>query len=366
MLQKEKITKNQFAILVMMFTVGSSILILPSGLAAEAKQDAWIAALLAIAVGVALVVLYTALGNRYSTMTLPEYSEIILGKWLGKIVSILYFAFFFLLSALVLRNMGDFLNSYQLPHTPIAVTHIVFLLVVIMSIRLGLETFSRSAEFFFPWVIALILVLLFAIVPQIEFENMQPIMGEGVKPIIRATIPFVGSPILELVVFLMIIPAINRKEGGKMGFLTGYLIGGAVLFLVSILTILVLGADLTSRETYPSYTLAKQINVGNFIQRVEAIASFLWFITVFIKLSLSFYASAYCLANILKLKDYRVVIFPLAIIMLVLSLVAYPNTAFFLTFVSATWPFLALMYGFILPLLLFLISSFTKKRVPKA
>ena len=363
---QEKISRNQFAILVMMFTVGSSILILPSGLAAEAKQDAWIAALLAIVVGVALVVLYTALGNRYSTETLPEYSEIILGKWLGKIVSILYFAFFFLLSALVLRNIGDFLSTYQLPHTPIAITHIVFLLVVIMSIRLGLETFSRTAEFFFPWVIALILVLLFAIAPQIEFKNLQPIMGEGIKPIIRASIPFVGSPILELVVFLMIIPAINRKQGGKMGFLTGYLIGGTVLFIVSIFTILVLGVDVTTRKIYPSYTLAKQINIGNFIQRVEAIASFIWFITIFIKLSLSFYASAFCLAHILKLKDYRVVIFPLAIIMLVLSLVAYPNTAYFLTFVSATWPFLALMYGLILPLLLFLISSFTKKRVPKS
>lgn len=363
---QEKISRNQFAILVMMFTVGSSILILPSGLAAEAKQDAWFAAFLAIAVGVALVVLYTALGNRYSTMTLPEYSEIILGKWLGKMVSILYFAFFFLLSALVLRNIGDFLSTYQLPHTPIAITHIVFLLVVIMSIRLGLETFSRTAEFFFPWVIALILVLLIAIAPQIEFENLQPIIGEGVKPIIRASIPFVGSPILELVVFLMVIPAINRKKGGGMGFLTGYLMGGTVLFLVSIITVLVLGVDITSRKIYPVYTLAKQINIGNFIQRVEAIASIIWFITIFIKLSLCFYASAFCLTHILKLKDYRVVIFPLAIIMLVLSLVAYPNTAYFLTFVSATWPLLALMYGFILPLLLFLISSFTKKRVPKS
>ena len=365
-MSQEKISRNQFAILVMMFTVGSSILILPSGLAAEAKQDAWIAALLSIAVGVALVFLYTALGNRYSTMTLPEYSEIILGKWLGKIVSILYFAFFFLLSALVLRNIGDFLNTYELPHTPIAVTHIVFLLVVIMSIRLGLETFSRSAEFFFPWIIALIVVLFIASVPQIELKNLQPIMGEGVKPIIRASIPFIGSPILELVVFLMVIPAINRKQGGKMGFLTGYLIGATVLFLVSITAILVLGVDVASRKTYPSYTLAKQINIGDLIQRVEAIASIIWFITVFIKLSLSFYASAFCLAYILKLKDYRVVIFPLAIIMLVLSLVAYPNTAYFLTFVSATWSIVALMYGLMLPLLLFLISSFTKKHVPKS
>ncbi|WP_051005515.1 GerAB/ArcD/ProY family transporter [Paenisporosarcina sp. TG-14] len=94
MIEKVKISQYQFAILVMMFTVGSSILIIPAGLAKEAKEDAWIAALLGIGVGVVLVFLYSALGNRFPDMNLAEYSEVILGKWLGKLVSILYFSFF--------------------------------------------------------------------------------------------------------------------------------------------------------------------------------------------------------------------------------------------------------------------------------
>ena len=360
MLEKVKISRSQFAVLVMFFTIGNSILILPAELAKEAKQDAWISALLGIGVGIALVALYSALGNRYSSMTLAEYSEIILGKWLGKVVSILYFAYFFLLAAIVLRSMGDFLTTYELPHTPIVATHILLLLVVIMALRLGLETFSRTTEFFFPWVLILSLMIIFFIAPQIEFKNLQPMIEDGVKPIIRASIPFIGNPLLQLVVFLMIFPSINRTPGNKTGFLAGFLIGGILLFLFSLLTIFVLGVDLTARHLYPTYDLAKQINVGNFVQRVEAITSFLWFITIFIKLTICFYASALCLAQTLKLKDYRIVIFPLAMIMLVLSLLVFPNTAYFLNIVSTTWPSVGLMYGLFLPLLLLIISIFKK------
>jgi spore germination protein KB len=363
MLEKGKISRSQFAILVMMFTIGSSVLLLPSGLANEAKQDAWIAALLGVGIGALFVVLYIALGNRYPNLTLAEYSEVILGKWLGKVVSFLYFAFFFLLSALVLRNIGDFLNIYDLPQTPIASIHILFLLIVIMAVRLGLEIFSRAAEIFFPWVLLFSFIILVFIAPQIDFINLQPIIGDGVKPILRASIPFIGSPLLELVVFLMIFPAINRAQGSKTGFLAGYLMGGIILFLFSLFSILVLGDVLTARNLYPIYILAKQINIAEIIQRVEAFPSLLWFITIFIKLTVCFYASALCLAQTLKLKDYRIVIFPLALIMIILSLLAYPNTAYFLTFVSETWPAIALMYGFIIPLFLLIISIFKKKFV---
>ena len=113
MLDKEKISQRQFTVLVMMFIIGSSILISPSGLALEAKHDAWIAVIFSVAIGLSLVFLYVSLSNRYSNMTLAQYSELIIGKWAGKFLSLLYFFYFFILSALVLRNLGDFLKVYD-------------------------------------------------------------------------------------------------------------------------------------------------------------------------------------------------------------------------------------------------------------
>lgn len=55
MLENGKISIRQFTILVILFTVGGSILIVPSGLASEAKQDGWIAGLLALGIGLLII-----------------------------------------------------------------------------------------------------------------------------------------------------------------------------------------------------------------------------------------------------------------------------------------------------------------------
>ncbi|WP_051005514.1 GerAB/ArcD/ProY family transporter [Paenisporosarcina sp. TG-14] len=258
------------------------------------------------------------------------------------------------------------MRTFQLPNTPIIATHILFLILVIFTLRLGLETFSRTAEFSFPWLLLLILILILSIAPQIDFKNLQPMYAEGVKPIIRASVSFIGTPVLELVAFLMIFPAINRLQGSKTGFLAGFLFGGGILLITSLLTVLVLGADLTGRSMYPSYELAKKINVGDFIQRVEALASFTWILSIFIKLCICFYASAVCLTQTLQIKNDRSVIIPLAIILLILSIIAYPNTAYYISFVNKSWPALALIFGLFLPLLLLVLSMIKKKNVPKS
>lgn len=42
MLNNGKTSARQFKVLIFLYTIGSTILIIPSGLAATAKQDAWI------------------------------------------------------------------------------------------------------------------------------------------------------------------------------------------------------------------------------------------------------------------------------------------------------------------------------------
>ncbi len=356
-----KISNLQFTVLVTNFLIGSSILLMPSAFATHAKQDSWIAAILGVGIGLLLVILYNALGSSFPDMTLAEYSEKILGKWIGKIVSLLFFSYFFLVSALVLRNIGDFLVTYILDETPIQAIEIVFLLVVFMAVRLGLETVSRTSEFLTPWVFLLFLIMVIFISPQIKIQNIQPIFESGIKPIIRGSLPFIGTPCLELVVFLMIYPRINMTKNTKRGFIIGYLIGGIFLIIVSLLTIFVIGAQPTANEIYPSYVLATKINVGHFLQRIEAVLAGIWFITIFFKLTICFYASALCLAQTFKLKDFRPLTFPLGMIMVVLSLVAYPNSAYFLTVIGSVWTPFSLAYGLIIPLLLLIVSKIRKK-----
>lgn len=361
LLEKGKINARQFAILVFMFTAGSSLLLAPSMLAAPAKQDAWLAGILGLGGGLLLGVLYHILGNLYPNMNLVQYSEIIFGKWLGKFISILFFPFPIILASLVLRNIGDFLTVYMMPETPILFIHIMMLTVVMMGIRLGIEPIARAAEVIFPWFIVLFLLLVFFVAPQINLQKIQPVLTEGgMKPILHGAILFIAYPFMEFVTFLFIIPCVNRpREVGK-AFFAGTLMGGMVIVLLTALSILVMGPDHTARGAYPSYVLAQKISVGEFLQRIEAFIAGMWFISIFFKLSISFYATTLTLAQILNLKEYRMLVFPLGMIVIVLSLVSSPNIVYNFTVVLEVWTFFSATYGLVLPLFLLGVAAIRK------
>ncbi|GJM76968.1 hypothetical protein HMSSN036_91840 [Paenibacillus macerans] len=63
------ISLRQLTIVTILFTVGSAILITPSGMAESARQDAWIAGLIGIGAGLPLVWMMAKLVNLYPQKT---------------------------------------------------------------------------------------------------------------------------------------------------------------------------------------------------------------------------------------------------------------------------------------------------------
>ncbi|USK36632.1 endospore germination permease (plasmid) [Bacillus sp. F19] len=354
MLEKGKISPRQFSILVTFFTVGGSILFVPT-LTFYAKQDAWIAYLLGAGIGLLFVLLNNTLGSIFPNMTIAEYSEVILGKWLGKIVSLLYFIYFFIICVHFLRQMGNFLTTHILNETPIVTIHIIFFIVVIMGVRLGLETLARGSEIFLPWITLLFFVFIVSLVPQMKFNHLQPLLENKLLYTVYLSI---DSPYTQLVTFLMIFPYVNQIKKAEKSFYFGTLSGFIILFLILIVSILVLGADHSARQIYPSYSLAKKINVGNFIQRIEAVIMIIWLVTLYYKVTIIFYAATLCLGQILKLKDHRPLTFPLGMVIVVYSIVSYPNIISYSEFANTTLGPLTITFGLILPLLLLVIGKY--------
>ncbi|MBD2845620.1 endospore germination permease [Paenibacillus sp. IB182496] len=334
MLDKGRIGLHQLTVLAILFTVGSSVLIAPSSLAYEAREDAWIAALLALVVGLLAVGLYNGLARLFPSATLVGMARLSLGRWLGGAVSWLYLGYFFMLSALVLRNIGDFMTTQVLPKTPIQFIHIFFLLVVVAGIRNGLEPFARAAEIFLPWVMLFFVTMVVLLPPEFHIENLQPVLGYGIKPVLRGTISLFSTPYTEVVLFLMIIPLVRKRDRSGKALLTGVLIGGLMLAIIALLSILVLGADLATKQAFPSYSLAKKISIGDFLERLEVVMAGIWFITIYFKLGLCFYASTMILGELTGASDVKPFYLPLGLSLLALSIVIYPNFAYFVTFAS--------------------------------
>ncbi|WP_176527564.1 GerAB/ArcD/ProY family transporter, partial [Peribacillus butanolivorans] len=165
-----------------------------------------------------------------------------------------------------------------------------------------------------------------------------------------------------LIVLLMIFPvSVNQPKAAEKKFFFGILIGGICLIIIIALTILVLGADSSARQTYPSYLVARKLNIGDFLQRIEAIMALMWIITIYFKMAFFFYATVIGLAQTLNMKDYRPLTLPLGMILVSLTLLIFPNVVQKATFDKEIWPLYASTYGLVLPILLLAVNVFRKK-----
>ncbi|WP_427138815.1 GerAB/ArcD/ProY family transporter [Psychrobacillus psychrodurans] len=366
MMPKVKINSYQFLVLVTLFTIGTGILVVPSILATEAKQDAWIAALLGTSIGILIIWLFTTIGLWFPNLTFVQMNETLFGKWVGKAISIFFLSINLLFTSILLYYSGSFLTTHVIPNTPMAATNILMGVIMVMAVRLGLETIARSAEIFIVIFILLFLILVVFIAPEIQYENIQPIFQEDIKSIGQASLSLIIVSSVNAVSLLMVFPAlINQPKTAKKYFLIGSFLGGLVITIITLLCIFVLGPDLTARQMYPSYGLAKKINIGNFINRIEALMATLWIISLYFKMVLYFFASVYGFAQTINLKDYRPLTYPLAIIVIVLSLVIFPNVMEQQRFDSTTSVYYSLMIGLYLPLLMVFVYIIRKKQLKK-
>ncbi len=363
-LKLENISPNQFSILVLFYTIGSSILFLPATLTGVAHNDAWISSLISLIIGFFAVTFISKVGLISSNLSFVELSEKVLGRFIGKLVSILYLSFFFLMTTILIWIIGDFVKTQIMPETPLLAIYIIFTMISLYGCRLGIETIGRASEVFIPWVILLLLLMLISLFHEFELKNAFPILENGFIPILRGTYITLGLPLFELAVFLMIIPMVSDKTKVTKAFQKGFLFGSLCLFFVTVSSILVLGADFTERNTFPVYTLGKKVAIIGLLERIEVFVAVIWFLGIYFKLTISMYACLQGISKLLKLQDYRSISLPFGVLVAVASLVVFPSFVTSIVFLRYSWIPLTILVGFFLPLTI-LVVDFAKKRKNK-
>lgn len=357
------ITTVQFFILTFGLTLGTSILVTPSGLAGIAREDAWIADLLSTAINLFMVCIYIVLARLYPGSNLFEIFENILGKWCGKVLSLLYLFYILILTGTLLGNLGFFLTSEMMPETPIEATQILFLIAAVVCARLGIVVLARVGELVFPFIIVLFLVLVLTLIPQIHLDFILPIFDDGIAPIIKAGSH--AAVFQELIIMMVFIPLVQEKKKGERAFLGGALLGELFLTLIVLLSVLVLGIEQTENNSFPAYALAKTINVGNFLQRVEGILVMIWILTFFIKISLLFFSMLKGMRVVFGLKEEGALINTFSVLIILVAWETYINSVYVGEIIQKVWFSYALLHLIVVPFLLCLTGLIKRKLLRK-
>lgn len=287
-MQKENISLLQLLVLVFIFLLGSSIIM---GVGTGARQDAWLAILMATFIGIGLMYFYYTLNRLLPNKNLFEIMEYCLSRPIAIFFSIAYILYFFYITCRLLRDFAELISSAILVVTPIEVITLSLMLVIAYILYLGLEVLGRVSEIFAPYLIGFLLLLILFLMGsgELDFRNLQPILGEGFKPIMNEVFPsLITFPFGELIVFTVVLSHVTEFKKGKKVVLMGVLLAGIFLMTGTVVMLLVLGTESIQITNFPLLSAARKISIGEFIERTDAIVVFIMMLGVLVKCSIFF------------------------------------------------------------------------------
>lgn len=201
----------------------------------------------------------------------------------------------------VLVRFNIFATTVMFPGTDFRFFLVLMILCGLYCTKLGLGTLGRTAEIFAPVVIISVLVVLVSTAPKLEFTNFTPLLYGGVSGPLKNAI-FSASANVELVLPLLFK---SKVDGDLKRCIFPYLFSVmGTVFLLMLFLAGVLG-DYALAQLFPFFSLTSMTSFG-FIERLDALLTSAWVISVFVKVTVLLYSAGLCVKVVFpKLKKTR-------------------------------------------------------------
>lgn len=344
---QELISPRQLTFLVISFTIGSWI-VLPSGI--EAWQNLWLLILFALGQALGFAYLSLFLFRRYPGKTLFAVHEFVYGPVLGKLISLLFLWFFLQTGAGALAVFVTLLKTTVFTDTPDLALLLPWVIIIVYGCRRGLEVIARSNEPLVLATVGLILVSVLLVLNAFKAENLLPLFNQSLATVFWNTLGIAVFPFGQNVLFLMLLPQVNRPQKVRGAVLRGMVVAGGLLSLLQFLAVGVLGRT-GELFVFPTIEFYRMIIIGQVLTRLELIPLLNFLTMGFIKIMLCLYTLAVGTAQILELRAYRPLVLPLGILILVFARQIYPSISLHLHYIEEVQPLVSLFFCFFLPML---------------
>ncbi|WP_209122701.1 spore germination protein [Alkalihalobacillus sp. BA299] len=298
---KDRITTSQAVVVIINFIVAIGILTLPRVTVEDVKTpDAWIAVILGGLIAMIAGVIIVKLSQQFPDKTFYQYSQELVGKWSGWLLSLLIIVYFFTTSALEVRVLAEVTELYLLDKTPIWAITMPFMWIGLYLIIGGINPIARLFEIIFPITIIIFLLVTYLSFGIFEIDNLRPVLGLGVMPVLKG-VKTTAQAYTGFEIMLILVAFMEQPNKAVKVVLVG--IGIPVLFYV-ITVVMVIGAlsvDGVIMRTWPTFDLIRSFEItGLIFERFESLLLVIWIMQIFSTFTITYYAAALGLAQLFQ------------------------------------------------------------------
>lgn len=355
----DTISPYQIAMLIIMSVISVGAFSIASDAAEAAGTDGWIVVILTGALNILAVLIIVNLNSRFPGKTFAEYSQIIVGTFLGKLLTLLFAVYLLFIIAYVTRAFTEVIKMFLLFRTPTEVIMLSLILVCTYIVRGGAECIGRINELVFPLLFIPFFIILFFGFPLMDFSNLLPILQTPADKMLTAipalTFSFGGIELALFYIGFMKHPKKAYKPAViAVLFITFFLV------MVTVFCIAAFGKNATTQFLWPLISYIRAISLpGLFIERLDGIILPLWMLTVFTTIVSSYFIVSYSISKVAGTKEQKQYVLPLAIVIYYFAL--QPDSlAQLYEWGAVIFPYAiaAFLYG--IPVILLLITKMRK------
>ncbi|MGG0174830.1 GerAB/ArcD/ProY family transporter [Gottfriedia acidiceleris] len=256
----------------------------------------------------------------------------------------------------LLKETLTFLSFY-LPMTPRVLLGATFSIICFYNAKHGIQSIGLTAGILLPIVIFLGFFVMAANFPHKDYSLLKPYIEYGTSPVIKGMIyPISGFVEVAFILFF------HQHLNEKIKFTTLIWIGITFVILTlgpTIGAITEFGPFVAAKQRYPAFEEWRLVSIGRYIEHLDFLSVYQWFVGAFIRLSLLTFLVSDILQVTNKKVNSGVKLFFLGWVTLI-SILSINDTSFYL-FLSRQ--FLPGTFVFILMILVLLaiLSMFVNK-----
>lgn len=273
-----RMTNRQQILLMTTCLFSPMVRLLPRLNTAKAAQGAWVSILLAT-IPTLLLVLFSHyfIQGRDGHGTLGGMFQQAYGKVIGNVINMFLTIWIVIYSGVVLRTSSERMISTLFKQAePMFFTLILILLIVMVSIGNN-KTLGHMAQV--TWCIlipVLILITIFALA-NVKVDNLFPITIQDSPSYLKGAVPVIS--VMSPWIYFLYFPVTGNRQVSLGSKIARFGMALGIALAVTIITVGVLGAELTSVLHDPFFSMIRTLNVFGILERMESLVIALWVLT---------------------------------------------------------------------------------------
>ncbi|WP_045516310.1 GerAB/ArcD/ProY family transporter [Neobacillus niacini] len=359
----DRITSYQAVMFITNFIFGAGILTLPRTTTEKIKTpDSWIAIIVSGLIITLVAVIILKLCQRYPDETFYQFNQKLLGKWIGSLLSLTVICYYIALSAYEVRTMAETTRLFLLQGTPTWAIMMPFLWIGLYLVQGGVNAIARLLEIIFPISVLFFLLVMFLGIELFEVDNLRPVLGSGVKPVLKgvtsSSLSFAGFEILLFIYMFM-------KEKNKVTKVP--LLGVGIPFIFYTMTVVIvigsISVDVVLSQTWPVLTFIRSFEItGLLFERFDSLILVIWIMQIFATYVIALFIATLGLNQIFSKSTHAFIYSLIPLIYLVSMIPKNINEVFKMADMISNF---SLYLFFIMPLVLFIISKVKERKYEK-